>query len=622
MAAHCPINASNPPAGRNRFWFGLSNADPTIIICTSLFLLVLWTFCPALNNEFVNYDDAIYVTANPHVQQGLTWGNLKWAFQPSTGTANWHPLTWLSHMLDCQCFGLNPAGHHLTSVLVHAANTVILFLVLRYLTRTVWRSLCVAALFGLHPLHVESVAWVAERKDVLSTLFWLLTIWAYGKFVRESGSPGGTPNRFYALALVLFSLGLMSKAMLVTLPFVLLLLDYWPLARFRQIGLRALAVEKIPFLLLAMAACAITFAVQKSAGAVAPMAPLPLQARLANAAVSYCRYLGKTVWPENLAVFYPHPVHWPAWEISFAVASLAAATLFVFKMRRIAPYLPVGWLWFVGTLVPVIGLVQVGAQAMADRYSYIPLVGVFVLMTWGAHHLLQREPHRVILLSATAVAAILPCIALTRQQIGNWRNSGTLFQHAAAVTRNNYVAYLHLGNFLGGENRPGQAIDAYRRAIQIYPRYADARLNLGVLLRLEGSDESVKQLEVVILLQPGNAEAHGQLGLEWLDKGAFEKAVDQFRQCLKINPADAEAHNNLGVALGREGHWDEAIGQLRAAIFLTPNYAKAHGNLGIVLAARGYREEAIVQLDKALKLQPDYPEASQCLQHLTASEKL
>lgn len=622
MAAQHPNEATNPGAGRDRSWSRLSDAEATTFICTSLFLLVLWTFCPVLNNGFVNYDDPIYVTANLHVQQGVTWENIKWAFHPTQETANWHPITWLSHMLDCQCFGLNPAGHHLTSVLLHAVNTVILFLVLRTMTRTFWRSFFVAALFGLHPLHVESVVWVAERKDVLSTLFWLLTLWAYAKFTIETKSQHGTPKLFYGLALIFFSLGLMSKAMLVTLPFVLLLLDYWPLARFQQNNLWALAVEKMPFLLLATAAGIVTFAVQKSGGAIASMAPLPLPARLENALVSYCRYPGKMFWPENLAVFYPHPVHWPMPAVLLALAFLAGVTFSVFKRRRISPYLPVGWLWFIGTLVPVIGLVQVGAQAMADRYSYIPLVGLFILITWGLHESMQHERYRAVLLSLATLASVLLCIVLTRTQIGYWQNSGTLFRHAVSVTKNNYIAYLHLGNFLARQNSPKEAMEAYRRAIQIYPGYLEAHLNLGVLLRLEDrSDEAIKQFEEVIQLNPGNIEAHSQSGLAWLKKGGFIEAIDQFQECLKLNPADAEAHDNLGVALGKEGHLDDAISQFEEAIRLKPDDAKAHGNLGILLATNGRRKEAMVQLTQALKLQANYPEAQQQLRTLMDAGK-
>jgi protein O-mannosyl-transferase len=605
------------PKEQRAWFFSFSGQETIVFLCTLLFLVVLLTFRPALGNDFVNYDDPDYVTLNSQVQQGLTWENFKWAFQPNRETANWHPLTWLSHMLDCQFFGLKPAGHHLTSVLLHAVNTVMLFLVFKKMTGIVWRSFFVAALFGLHPLHVESVAWVSERKDVLSTLFWLLTLWAYAKFVEESKFQNGKTRLFSGLALIFFALGLMSKPMLVTLPFVLLLLDYWPLGRMKQNGFRALIMEKTPFLLLAVATSVVTFVVQNSAGAVAPMAPLPLFARLGNALVSYCRYLGKIFWPTDLSVFYPHPIHWPTATILFAMILLFVVSLLAFVTRRNHPYLLFGWLWFVGTLVPVIGLVQVGSQAMADHYSYVPSIGVFVMLIWSAYELAQHLRCRTVVLFATATATIFFCIFITRQQIGYWRNSGTLFRHAIAVTENNYMAYQHLGNYLNEQGLTKEAIETYDFAIQIHPSWPEAYIDLGdVLLKMGLFDEAISQYERAIQLKPNNARAHSRLGLAWLKKNHLNEAINQLQESIRLNVNDAEAHNNLGVTLGKEGRLDEAIGQLEEAVSLKSDYAKAHCNLGIVLTSKGLNEEAIAQLTQALKLQPNYPEAEKQLNEL------
>ena len=599
-----------PAATSDRWWSRLLDSETTTFLATCLFLLVLWTFAPALNNDFINYDDPAYVTANLHVQRGVTWENVKWAFHPNQETANWHPLTWLSHMLDCQIFGLNPTGHHLTSVLLHATNTVALFLVLNMMTFARGRSFFVAALFGAHPLHVESVVWVAERKDVLSTLFWFLTLWAWARFANETRSPNGRPGCFYGLALLFFLLGLLSKPMLVTLPFVLLLLDYWPLARFQQKRWRALVAEKAPFFLLATAAGLITLVVQKNGGAIIALAPLPLSARLGNALVSYGRYLGKSFWPENLAVFYPypHPVAWPLVVVLPTLMVLAGITMFVLQRRRRSPYLPVGWFWFVGALVPVIGLVQVGAQAMADRYSYIPLIGLFVMLAWGLAEFTASDYQRRFL-GAIGLAAVFLCVGLTRVQVGYWRDSGTLFRHAIAVTKGNYLAYGQLGNFLVSQNSPKEAIDAYRRAVQIYPNDAGANLKLGLLLQIENDPAAaIPPLEKVTQLEPGNIEAHRRLGLLWLTKGNAGEAIRQFQEGVSLNPRDAELHNNLGVALENAGRFHEAVQQCEEAVNLEPDFAKAHFNLGTALNALGRRREALAEITQAQKLQPDNPE--------------
>jgi hypothetical protein len=445
-----------------------SHQRKIILIGLGLLLLVILTYLPVRNNVFIFFDDPGYVMGNPHVQSGVTWGNVKWAMTSTVG-GNWHPLTWVSHMLDCQWFGLNPRWHHLTSLLLHAVNTVLVFLVLEGMTGAVWQSFFVAAMFGVHPLHVESVAWVSERKDVLSTLFWMLTLWAYARYVTEgkrtsyielpmretadhascdmqheekSGVQGPKSKVWYGCALVTFALGLMCKPMLVTLPFVLLLLDFWPLNRFPQKNLMKLAVEKAPFFLLSIAICVITIPAQKGAGAVRTMANFPLMVRLENVPVSYCRYLGKLFWPANLPFFYPYPVHWPPVAVLGATLLLLCLLICAWMTRRDHPYFLMGWCWFVGILVPVIGLVQVGFQSIANRYTYVPSIGIFLALSWGVPALIRHWRHQFFVLFTLATTAILVCIPVTRIQIGYWKDSVTLFQYASVVIKNNWGVFI------------------------------------------------------------------------------------------------------------------------------------------------------------------------------------
>jgi Flp pilus assembly protein TadD len=653
---------------------------PSTLLSTLLLLVVLGAFLPALRNGFVDYDDNLYITENSHIQSGLTWESIRWAFR-STDAANWHPLTWLSHILDCQLFGLRPWGHHLTNVLFHAANTMLLFVILRKMTGAVWRSLFVAALFGLHPLHVESVAWVAERKDVLSTFFFLATLWAYTRYVecrirsaewgvQRSQAEHPTSNIthhvsritfhvsfFYLLALLFFAFGLMSKPMLVTLPFVLLLLDFWPLNRLSfpflqhsntpapQLSIPPLQVllEKLPFLLLAVIASAVTFLVQKSEGAMERMAGLSFIIRAENALVSYCRYLAKLFWPVKLSVFYPYPDQWPGAAVLLAGLLLLGVTAVVIVRRRQAPYLVVGWLWFIGMLVPVIGLVQVGEAAMADRYSYIPLVGMLILLAWGAHDLLRSWRYSTAVLSAAAGAAILVCTVLTRQQVAYWKNSETLFRHALGVTENNFLALHNLAGVLSKDGhlpeaiglfetairlRPmdpaphnglayallqqgsvDEAISQFQQALSYAPNYVRAHDNLGIALSRKGRlDDAIVQFREALKLKPGDAKAHNNLGMALQAQGRLDEAITQLEQAVALNPYNAGTHNNLGMALGRKGRLDEAIGHLRQALKLNPKDAQARSNLGLALSKQGHLDEAIVQFEQALQLKPNSAE--------------
>ena len=640
-----------------------------------LALVTVAIYWPAMSHDFVNYDDNIYVTANLHVQGGLRWENVKWAlFNPVS--SNWHPLTVWSHMADCQFYGLKPWGHHLTSVLLHALNTALLFLLLRGLTGALWRSVFVAALFGLHPLHVESVAWVAERKDVLSACFGFLSLIFYARYAQgavisnqwsvisqQSAGPPAPHDRlrstdhrllitdhrllFYLLSLSFFALGLMSKPMLVTWPFVMLLLDYWPLRRMQNAECRmkneeatdtqhatrltphapALAAqspianrqsqiffpllfEKLPFFALAAAASIATYVVQKQEHAVKTVEEFPFGARCANALISYCRYLGKLFWPSDLAVFYPHPGHLPAGKILLAAGVMVGVSVLLFVLRRRYPFSLMGWLWYCGTLVPVIGLVQVGGQAMADRYTYIPSVGVLVLTAWGTCELTRAWRYRVIALSVAGGAAAVLCLGLTRQQLGHWQNSETLFRHAVRVTENNYVAYDNLGTVLGEKGQLDEAICQFQEAVRLKPDHANARCNLAIALDKKGeTDEAIRQFQQALRLQPDHANAHCNLGSALEKKGEMDEAMRQFQETIRLQPDHADAYNNLGVNLGKRGQLDAAIGQLREAIRLKPDHAEARNNLGTAFLQKGRTDEAIAQYREALRLKPDYTDA-------------
>jgi tetratricopeptide (TPR) repeat protein len=553
------------------------------LLAVLLMLVTLALYWPALSHDFVDYDDQDYVTSNAHVQSGLTLESIKWAFS-SPVVSNWHPLTMLSHMLDCQLYGLKPWGHHLTSVLLHAVNTVLVFLFLRGLTGAKWRSMLVAAVFGFHPLHVESVAWVAERKDVLSTLFWMLTLWTYALHVEKSKGPGPRSKVFYVLALFFFMLGLMSKAMLVTLPFVLLLLDYWPLERFKPGQVWQLVREKIPFFALAAVASVVAYVEQQHSGAMKTVEALPLGERAGNALISYCRYLGKLFWPTDLAIFYPHPGYWPLGEVLLAAALLLGLSVLFYVQRVRHPCLLMGWLWYAGTLVPVIGLVQVGGQSMADRYAYIPSIGLLVMIIWGLYELTQRWRYHELVLSVAGCAAIVLCLGLTRQQLGYWRDSEALFRHALEVTENNYLAHYNLGAALDKKGQIDEAISQYREAIRLKSNYVEAHNNLGTDLGKQGqTDEAFSQFEEAIRLKPDYADAHYNLGVALGMKGQIDEAISQFQEAIRQKPDFAEAHNNLGSALLMKGQIDEAIRQFQEAIRLKPDYADARHNLARVL---------------------------------------
>ena len=524
------------------------------LTCAGLFLLVFLVFLPAASNDFVNYDDQDYVTENPHVKAGLTAAGVAWAF--TTGHAsNWHPLTWISHMIDCQLYGLKPWGHHLTSVLFHAVNAMLLFVVLQRMTGAMWKSLLVALLFGLHPLRVESVAWVAERKDVLSTFFWMLTLWAYVLYAEKSKSRSSRSKVYYGLALFFFVCGLMSKPMLVTLPFVLLLLDWWPLGRISNgvkgetarmgcVSLKRAVVEKVPFVAVAAASAVATFMAQRQGGSVVDIASLPVLARWENALVAYVRYVGKLFWPMDLAVFYPSPNHWPVVLLICSGVFLLVISGWVYWRRREQPYLALGWFWLLGTLVPVIGLVQVGSQSLADRYTYVPGIGIFIMLVWGLAALGKRIPASA--LAPLAAAAILACMFMTEQQITYWKDGETLFGRAVAVTSGNSLAHNSLGFMLSERGKYDAAIEQFQAALRIRPDYAKAQYNWGLALAGKRQvDEAIVHFQAALLLDPFYFEARNNLGVAYYAKGQYDEAAREFEAALQLRPGDPAILQNL-----------------------------------------------------------------------------
>jgi protein O-mannosyl-transferase len=595
-----------------------------VLLCLLLAAATLSVFWPVVHCDFLNYDDPEYFTANPHVLTGLTPANAAWAF--TTGHAsNWHPLTWLSLMLDVELFGTGPAGPHFTNLLFHTANTVLLFLLLRRLTGASWRSASVAALFALHPLHVESVAWVAERKDVLSAFFFMLTLLAYASYTqRRPGSRPQSPILNYFLALLFFTFGLLCKPMLVPLPLVMLLLDWWPLNRisdfrFPVSDLKHLLLEKIPFFTLSATSCIVTFIMQQKGGAVAALVKVPMSSRLENAFVSIARYLGKAFCPVLLANPYPLPGHWPALPALAAFALFAGLCGMAVCFRKRFPFGFTGWFWFVVMLVPVIGLVQVGNAAMADRYTYLPLIGLFIILVWGAGEaVVTWRPHRP---SVTAIALLL-LLALawrTRNQIGFWQNSGILFSHTLAVTENNYLAHNNLGTWLSDNGRTAEAMEHFQRSLQIQPDNPDALFNVGnAFAKLWNWDAAITNYQSVLRMAPAKADILNNLGMALAAKNQYAEAVTNFEASLKLNPDFADAHNNLAAVLFVEHRFDEAARHYREALRLTPNDSRIYINLGDALVRLGQIPDAVQCYQEALRLKPDDARAAAKLRALGA----
>jgi tetratricopeptide (TPR) repeat protein len=555
-------------------------------VCLALTLITTAVFHQVCTYDFTNYDDSKYIYENSNIQSGITLKAIKWAFT-SGYASNWHPLTWLSHMLDWQLFGPKPWGHHLTNLIFHIANTLLLFIVLKQMTHRLWPSAFVAALFALHPLHVESVAWVAERKDVLSTFFWMLTMWAYVRFVSRPKIAS------YLLVLLFFALGLMSKPMLVTLPFVLLLLDYWPLDRFSskrgkagsKYSLPYLLIEKAPLFVMTLVSCIVTFVLQRKGGS---MMPFTLKLRISNALVSYVEYIGKMMWPSRLAVFYPHPdKNIAILHVVISAVLLLAVTILILRFSKSRRYLVTGWFWYLGTLVPVIGFVQVGLQAMADRYTYIPLIGLFIIIAWGAPDLLAKWRYRESILALSPLLIILVMSICTHFQLRYWKNSITLFQHALDVTKNNYIAHHLIGSALRKQGRLDETIYHYKKTIELNPRDSDVYLDIGAVLTAQGKfDEAISIYNKALQITPDLIELHINLGVALLESGKLEEAVKEFEKVLRVQPHNAFVHNNLGVAFLRQRKFDEAIEHFRQTIQIDPNNTTARDNLNLALSKK------------------------------------
>ena len=583
-----------------------------LIIALLLAVATLFVYWPARQFDFLGYDDPLYYSQNAHVLNGLTGNNFVWAFT-SGEAANWHPLTWLSLMLDSEMFGNQPAGPHLVNLLFHTGNTILLFFLFLRLTAAAGRSALVAALFGLHPLHVESVAWIAERKDLLCGFFVLLTLLAYAKNVQHdecalARAKSRTPrhaSRYYFLSLFFFALALMSKPMAVTVPFLLLLLDFWPLQRFNASTLPRLLLEKIPFLALSVAASLVTFVVQKNGDAVATLATFSLPVRIENVFVSYVRYLAKTIWPATLANPYPHPGHWPAAVVILSVVLFAGLCGAAFWTARKWPFVFTGWFWFAGMLVPVIGLVQVGTQSLADRYVYLPVIGLFVAFVWGLALLAARWNFPKPLVTTLALVLLAACAVRTRAQLAYWRNDGTLFLHALAVTENNYTASINLGTWLSKNGGGQAALDYFNAALKMNPTDPLALYNLGnAFASLGNYDEAIKDYRRALQFAPGRPNILNNLGCALLAQNQLPEAITNFETALQARPDFAFAHNSLATALFKLDRFEAAAQHFYAAVKLAPDNSQFAVNLGDTLVRLGKTTAAAACYQQALQLEP------------------
>lgn len=591
----------------------------------ALLFLTIALYARTSRYDFVNYDDPDY-TSNAHVRGGLTAENVEWAFT-SSYAANWFPLTWISHLTDREVFADGSGGPHAVNFLLHAIATLLLFTLLNRMTHALWPSFFVAFVFAVHPLHVESVAWISERKDVLNGVFWMLALWAYLKFTERK------TWTWYAVLVAAFVAGLMSKATIVTLPFVLLLLDWWPLRRTSRARLGQIVTEKLPLIGISVIASIVTYLVQQRGGAVSTIDQIPLSLRISNALVSYVRYIADFFWPAKLAVFYPYR------SISLleaAAAGFALIAIAILALRR--DYLAVGWLWFLGTLVPMIGLVQIGLQSRADRYTYIPLIGLAIMVGWGAAELFAN--HRPVAIALGAVVCVA-WFAVAWIDVGYWRDSSSLFEHAIQVTDGNYVAYNNLGAAERRMNRLNEAMVNFEHALRIKPHYADAENNLGEALLAEGrAQEAIPHIMAALRfdsnlpeahvnlgaalsragryrdaeieyrsalgLAPDSADAHGGLGVALTEQGEIDQAIPELAESVSIKPDDADGHYNLGRAFGLAGRIADAIPQFQETIRLQPANAEAHFNLGTALASKERMNEAVAQFAEAARLKPDY----------------
>jgi len=592
------------------------------LVLSSLLLVSLTAavYAQVAWHRFVSFDDTLYLTANPNLSRGLSLDGVRWAFTSLYGS-NWHPVTWLSHLLDVQLYGMAPAGHHLTNVALHCVAALVLRSFLYQATGAFWRSWLVAALFALHPLHVESVAWAAERKDVLSALFFFLTLVLYRRYAQRPALPA------YLITLAAYLFGLLAKPMLVTLPLVLALADYWPLNRLELGGtprdfwyrVKPLILEKVPFLAAAAASAIITVVAQQRGGSVMDLQRIPVLLRLENSALSYLRYLAKTAWPSDLAVYYPFSEQLPWWQVAGAFLFIILVSFLVLRFGRRYPYLPVGWFWYLITLVPVIGLVQVGGQAMADRYSYLPLVGIFLAACWGLGEFASKRHLARRLLPAAAALSVAILAAVSWHQVGYWKDSITLYRHTVEVTRDNYIILDNLGVELLEKGDLAGAIESHLASLRSNPQFATAHYNLGVALDTKGDlDGALQEYRTVLSLNPNHFEAHNNLGYDLQQRGDLAGAIAAFERACQLRPDLPMPRISLGTALVNLGEFPRAIGVFREVLLMAPDNLKARSNLGVALARQGNLVEARREFETVLRMNPQDAVARQNLERARA----
>ena len=605
------------------------------IVCFFLVVITLMAYWQLPSHGFLSFDDNEYITQNAHIQHGISLENIAWAFN-FTDIAYWHPITWIFHMLFFQLFGMNPSMHHLMNLFLHIANSLLLFIILKRMTGAIWQSAFVAFMFALHPLNVESVAWIAELKNVLSTFFWMLTMLLYIRYVEHPGLYR------YLIMIFVFALGLMAKPMLVTLPFILLLLDYWPLNRFkiyqssnmgndlsqstanrfRWSQVLHLILEKVPFLLLSAVCIYLSSLSVQRPGVVISTAMVPMKLRIANAIISYVGYLKKMAWPYNLGVFYPFPKAIPLWEVAGAGLFLVWITFLSFRWARANPYITVGWLWYIETMIPAIGLVQAGLwPSMADRFAYVPLIGLFIIIAWGIPGLVRRWRCKKMIIASIAVALILNLGVTTYLQNRYWANNISLFKHTIDVTKDNAIAQQKLGEALLSKGKTVEAAGHFSEALRITPSLIGANLNLGVILREQGKlDKAMEYFSRVTQLEPGSVNAYCEIAATMEKQNNFEEAVRYYLKALRLEPDAVEIHNNLGTILARQTKEADAIFHFKKALRINPDYAPAHYNLGKIYANQQNMKKAILYFKKTLQLNPNMVQALYNLSWILASD--
>jgi len=611
-------------------------ASSRLLISILLFIITIAVYAPVRHYDFINFDDGGYVTENKHVQQGFTIDSIKWAFTliKHNEKAYWHPVTWLSHMADCQFFGLNPGMHHLSSLFYHILNAILLFLVFSRMTGSLWKSAFIAALFTLHPIDLDSVAWISERKSLVSTSFWMFTMLAYAHYASRPSM------KRYLLILIAFSLGLMAKPMLVTLPCVLLLLDFWPLYRFKwaqhyensdtttrpasapvfqKATTSRLVLEKIPMLVLSFTAIWLSYvSLQKNSQILDTSIYHPISLRLSNALVSYIVYLWKMIRPIDLAIFYPFPAQIPIWQPIAAAIALIIVTALIIMNAKKSPYLVTGWLWFLGTLVPVIGIIQGGLwPQLADRWAYVPFIGLYIIVAWGVPDISLRLRSRIILPAILAPGIIMALIILTSVQLGNWKNSYTLFQHALDVTSGNYIAHNQVGSYFAKKGNHKAAMQHYLKAFEINPSYIITLKNLGnESVRMNNYSQALKYYNDALLRSPFDAGLFNKIGNTLIRMKKTDKAIGYYLQAIDIDPNDPKFYNNLGAAYYIKGETGPAIKEFTKAIEILPDYAEAYYNIGLALEKTGKTDQAVKNYLTALRIDPDYKEAHNSLANI------